>query len=80
MNWIQISLFIGALLVAVLVYFLLKKTSLSGSRKKWFRALLFFFMIGYLSFDFYTKQKYGLILVLFLGSIAFVYMLRKSKD
>ncbi|MFN4972873.1 MAG: hypothetical protein ACK45I_08105 [Bacteroidota bacterium] len=42
----------------------------------WFRILIFTGIAVYLGADFYSKQKYGYIFVLLLGSIAFYGFMR----
>jgi hypothetical protein len=76
----QILLIASALVIALLVFLLLRKTHISFNGKKWIRIILFGCMISYLAFDFYTKQKYALLVVLALGSVAFVYMVLRAKE
>ena len=78
MSITQIVLVASAFLVAMLVYFLLRKTDIKPQQKKWIRIVLYGCIVSYLAIDFYSKQKYGLLFVLGLGSIAFIYMILKS--
>lgn len=80
MNLTQWILILVAVLIAGGVYFLLRKVNITATQKKWVRIVLFGSMISFLAFDFYSKQKYALLIILALGFIAFVYMILKSKD
>jgi hypothetical protein len=69
-----------AILAALLFYVLLPKLNPSQKTGLIIRAVLFFSMICYLAYDFYTKGKYWYILVLVGGSIAFAMMLFNNKN
>lgn len=69
-----------AILVIVIYYFLVKKISPSQKSGMLVRGVLFFAMIGYLAYDFYTKEKYWYILILAAGSVAFVMLLLSQKN
>ncbi len=80
MSTTQALILIGAILVAIIFYYvILPKLNLSKQSGKIVRAALFFVMMGYLAYDFYLKEKYGYIAVLVAGSIAFVLMLNAKK-
>ena len=78
MSITQIVLIVAAFVIAILVYFLLRKSDIKVQQKKWIRILLYGCIVSYLAIDFYSKQKYGLLFVLGLGSVAFVYMILNS--
>jgi hypothetical protein len=61
-------------------YVLLPKLNLDIQTGKWIRAVLFFAIMGYLAYDFYTKEKYMYIAFLVAGSIAFVLLLKAKKS
>ncbi len=69
-----------AILAILVYYFLIKKMSPAQKSGILVRGVLFFGMIGYLTYDFYTKEKYWYILVLAAGSIAFVILLLSQKN
>jgi hypothetical protein len=74
---------VGAVVLVILFfYILLPKLNLSHKSGMIIRGLLFFSMMGYLAYDFYLKEKFGYILVLVAGSIAFTVLLlaKKSND
>lgn len=74
-----VILIILAVAVALALFYILSKTSLNNRTRNWIRGLLFVAMMSFLSYDFYRQGKYGLIIVIALGSIGFVVMLLKNK-
>jgi hypothetical protein len=73
----------GSVLVIVLFFYVvLPKLNLKHQSNIIFKGLLFFGMMGYLAYDFYMKEKYWYILVLAVGSVAFLMLLfaRKSEE
>jgi hypothetical protein len=82
METAKLLLLVGVVVFVTLFYFLLlPKLNIKTQSGIVFRAVVFFAMMGFLSYDFYTKEKYGYILVLAAGSIAFmVVMLRSGKN
>jgi uncharacterized membrane protein YfcA len=73
----KLLLLLGVIVFVALFYFLLlPRLSMKQQSGMVFRAVVFFALIGYLTYDFYTKEKYWYILVLVAGSIAFAVMIR----
>jgi len=61
------------------IYFLLPYLRLKIGTEKTIKGLIFFGMMAYLTYDFLRQEKYAYLIALFLGSVAFLYMLIKSK-
>jgi len=81
MNTSTLIWLVGAVAAIVLFFYVvLPKLNLSHKSGMLFRGLLFFGMMGYLAYDFYMKEKYGYILVLVAGSIAFILLLTAKKS
>lgn len=81
MNTPKLVLLVGTVAAVVLFFYvILPKLNLSHKSGMIFRALLFFSLIGYLAYDFFLKEKYGYILVLIGGSVAFVLLMRAKKS
>jgi hypothetical protein len=83
METVKLFWLIGvAAIVAVFYFFLLPRFKMEQRSGILFRAILFFAMIGYLAYDFYMREKYGYIIMLAAGSIAFIFVLRsyRKKD
>lgn len=80
----KLLLLLGVVAFVTLFYFLLlPKLNIKTQSGMVFRAVVFFAMMGFLAYDFYTKGKYGYILVLAAGSIAFIAVMlrvKKNKD
>lgn len=80
MSITQALLLIGAVVFVVVVFYVvLPKLKLAQQNGLWIRAILFFSMMAYLAYDFYQREKYGYILFLAAGSVAFVMLLRAKK-
>ncbi len=69
-----------AIVVMLIYYFIVKKMKPTQKSGMIVRGVLFFAMIGYLAYDFYTKGKYWYILILAAGSVAFVMLLLSQKN
>lgn len=80
MTLTQIVLLFSAVVASLAIFMIVRRRQMSFSGKKWIRIILFASIVGYLGVDFYTKQKYALIGVLVLGTIAFIYMMIRIKD
>lgn len=72
--------FAVACVVALAVFTLLNKGRLSHRNKNRVRGILFGAAMLYLTYDFYTKEKYMLMLVILAGSLGFGYMLFTNKE
>jgi hypothetical protein len=58
--------------VVIFVYGIMPRiSSQNPNTGSWVRLMIFTFIAAYLGWDFYSKQKYGYIFVLILGSVAF---------
>lgn len=67
-----------ALLIGIVVfmYVILPRIGDAQSKSgKIVRLILFLMVVGYLGFDFYTKGKFGFLLIIALGSFAFIFAL-----
>lgn len=77
----KLLLLLGIVLFVGLFYFLLlPKLNIKSQSGMVFRAVVFFAMMGFLAYDFYTKEKYGYILILVAGSIAFIVVMLRNKN
>lgn len=74
-----VALVLAVLGIVVFFYVVLPKINLAPNSAIMVRAILFFAMIGYLAFDFFRKGKYGYLIFLGLGSIAFISLLRSNR-
>ena len=71
---------IGLILFALLlIYVILPKTIKNYSAEKTFKLFLFYGMMGYLSYDFYLKEKYGYIPFFVVGAAVFTYLVVIAK-
>jgi energy-converting hydrogenase Eha subunit A len=71
-------LLLCALLVGIVVfmYMVLPRIGDAQSKSgKWTRLILFTIVVGYLALDFYSKGKFGFLIIIALGSIAFIFAL-----
>jgi hypothetical protein len=80
MSTLQIILLcLGLIAAIVFMYVLLPKLSQSNrDAGKWARLIIFMTIIGFLSYDFYLKQKYFFLIVMGLGTFAFVIALFRN--
>jgi hypothetical protein len=72
-------LVIAISVIALLYYIILPKLNVTKHTGLVLRSVIFFAIIGYLSYDFYMKEKYSYLIVLALGSIAFIFMMISVK-
>lgn len=75
---IYLSLIIAA--IVIFMYVILPKLKIDVSTGKIGRIIIFLGMMIYLGVDFYLKEKYWYILILGIGTIAFIIMLKNSKS
>jgi hypothetical protein len=66
-------------LLMLFFWFVAPRLRLVSYRSDIIRAILFFGMMSYLAYDFYIKEKYTLLVVLAMGSAAFLYYLLSSR-
>jgi hypothetical protein len=76
-NWVIIIALIG--LALLLVYVILPKLIKDYSSEKGIKLALVLGMMGYLSYDFYTKEKYGYIAFFVVGAIVYTYLIVIAK-
>ncbi len=71
----------GGLIVAgiLLVYLVLPKLFKNYQTEKGIKLLIFYAMMGYLSYDFYLKEKYLYILFFAIGAAVFTYLVVIAK-
>jgi hypothetical protein len=81
MTTLQIILLCLTLVAIVaFMYFILPRISKGNNQiGKTLRLAIFSFIALYLAYDFYMKAKYGFLLILALGSFAFVVALFSNK-
>lgn len=80
MTTLSLVLWIAALIsIVVFMYIVLPRISnrfpLAGD---WLRIVIFFSMMIYFSWDFYHKQKYFMLILIVVASIAFIYAMRQK--
>jgi hypothetical protein len=77
MTTTKILLLCGLLIgIVVFMYVILPRIGDAQSKSgKLVRLILFLMVVGYLAFDSYTKGKYGFLIIIGLGSFAFVFAL-----
>jgi hypothetical protein len=81
MSVVQIILLCVGLIAAIgFMYFILPRISKSNENSgKWLRLIIFTAIATYLGYDFYQKAKYGFLIILVLGSAAFLLLLFAQK-
>lgn len=63
----------------VLVYFILPKLFKNYEIEKGIKLLLIYIMMGYLSYDFFLKEKFIYIPFFVIGAITYTYMVVIAK-
>ncbi|MBC7382995.1 MAG: hypothetical protein H7296_08365 [Bacteroidia bacterium] len=63
----------------LMVYVILPRISKNYNTEKGIKLLIFYGMMGYLSYDFFIKEKYMYMLFFVLGSAAFTYLVYTAK-
>jgi hypothetical protein len=66
----------AAVICAGILFIILSRSKSNQSRAVWIRSIIFFGIIAYLAYDFCMKEKYSILIVLALGSIAFIVITR----
>jgi hypothetical protein len=76
MSWIHgLGIISGIALTALLFYAIFPRKRES---KVLLQSFLFAAMLGYLGVDYFLKEKFGFVLILFLGAVAFVVYVKNS--
>jgi type II secretory pathway component PulF len=74
-----IIIVVAVLLSITLIYFILPKLNLGKYGAAIFKTALAWAMIGYMIFDLYKKESYGLIVALIIGAFTFAYTAFNAK-
>ena len=67
------------LLILVLIYYIMPKFFKDYQKEKLAKLVIFILMAAYLAYDFTNKEKWAYLVVLALGSFAFVVLILDAK-